>query len=125
MPKKKIKKTAKKPLKKKPVKKAAKKPAKKTAKRKAAVKKAPVIKEKKLGKVDHFFGHISVAAIKLTSPIKVGDNIHILGHTTNFTQIISSMQIEHLSVPSAKKGDDIGIKVKGKVREGDTVYLAK
>jgi hypothetical protein len=81
-------------------------------------------KEKVLGMVDHFFGNISVAAIKVKSPIKVGDVIHIKGHTTDFTQKIDSMQIEHQSVLKAKKGDDIGIKVKEKVREHDVVSLA-
>jgi hypothetical protein len=118
------KKKAKKTLKVKKVKKV-----KKTVKRKKAVravkgKKIIKVKEKVLGKVDHFFGHISVAAIKISSPIKVGDIVHIKGHTTDFVQRIDSMQIEHLSVDQAKKGDDIGIKVKDKVRDHDVLYLA-
>ncbi|MFH1684154.1 MAG: hypothetical protein ABIA67_04650 [Candidatus Margulisiibacteriota bacterium] len=82
------------------------------------------VKEKILGMVDHFFGHILVAAIKIKAPITVGDVIHIKGHTTDFTQRIDSMQIEHQDVPKAKRGDDIGIKVKDKVRQHDIVYLA-
>ncbi|MFH1347602.1 MAG: hypothetical protein ABIH22_02825 [Candidatus Margulisiibacteriota bacterium] len=82
------------------------------------------VKEKILGMVDHFFGHISVAAIKIKAPITVGDVVHIKGHTTDFTQKIDSMQIEHQNVAKAKKGDDIGIKVKDKVRQHDIVYLA-
>ena len=74
--------------------------------------------------VDHYFGKIAVAAIKVKAPIKVGDIIHIQGHTTDFVQKIDSIQIEHQSVPAAKKGDDIGIKVKGHVREHDVVYFA-
>ncbi|MBI5399373.1 translation elongation factor-like protein [Candidatus Saganbacteria bacterium] len=81
-------------------------------------------KEKQLGKVDHFFGHLSVAAIKLTAPLKVGDIVHIKGHTTDFTQPVDSIQIEHESLAQATKGEDIGIKVKDKVREHDVVYLA-
>ena len=81
-------------------------------------------KEKVLGMVDHFFGKISVAAIRIKSPIKVGDVIHIKGHTTDFTQRVDSMQIEHQNVLKAKKGDDIGISVKDKVREHDVVSLA-
>jgi putative protease len=120
--KKKVKKVAakKKVVKKKLAKKAVKKVVKKINKK--VVSKGP--KEKKLGKVDHFFGHLSVAAIKLTAPLKVGDVIHIKGHTTDFTQRVDSLQIEHESLTQAKKGDDIGLKVKDKVREHDVVYLA-
>ena len=74
--------------------------------------------------IDHFFGNINVAAIKLKAPLKVGDFIHVKGHTTDFTQRIESMQIEHHNVAQAKKGEDIGIKVKAKVRQHDLVYLA-
>jgi putative protease len=84
-------------------------------------KKAP--KEKKVGEIAHYFGKIMVAAIKVKAEIKVGDILHIKGHTTDFEQAVDSMQIEHLSVPKAKKGDDIGIKVKDHVREGDEVFL--
>jgi len=80
-------------------------------------------KEKKVGEVAHYFGKISVAAIKVKSEIKVGDVVHIKGHTTDFEQPIESIQIEHESVPKAKKGDDIGIKVKDHVREGDEVFI--
>lgn len=80
--------------------------------------------EKPIGLVDHFFGNISVAGVSLKAPLKVGDVVHIKGHTTDFVQKIDSMQIEHESVLKAKKGDDIGLKVKGKVREHDVVYLA-
>jgi putative protease len=93
--------------------------------RKKVVKAKAKVKEKVLGVVDHFFGKISVAAIKVKAPIKVGDVIHIKGHTTDFTQKIDSMQIEHQNVLIAKNGDDIGIKVKEKVRDHDVVYLAE
>jgi putative protease len=122
------KKTKKAAPKKKPVKKPAKKIVKKVVKKaakKKIVKAAPVIKEKKVGIVDHFFNHIMVAAIKLkSSAVKVGDVLHIVGHTTNFTQPIASIQIDHVAVASAKKGADIGIKVKSKVRQGDEVFFA-
>ena len=84
-------------------------------------KKAP--KEKKVGEIAHYFGKIMVAAIKVKAEIKVGDTLHIKGHTTDFEQVVDSMQMEHESVPNAKKGDDIGIKVKDHVREGDEVFL--
>jgi putative protease len=97
---------------------------KKAIKAKRVIKAKKVKGEKVLGLVDHYFGHISVAAIRVKAPFQVGDVIHIKGHTTDFTQKIDSMQIEHESVVKVKKGDDIGIKVKDHVREHDVVYLA-
>ncbi|NQT28992.1 MAG: hypothetical protein HQ596_00325 [Candidatus Saganbacteria bacterium] len=81
--------------------------------------------EKLIARIEHFFAKISVAAFKLKSPLKVGDTLHIKGHSTDFTQAVDSMQIEHETVSSAKKGDDIGIKVKDKAREHDLVFLVK
>jgi selenocysteine-specific translation elongation factor len=79
--------------------------------------------EKNIGKITHFFDHISVAAIKLTDSLSVGDAILIKGHTTNITQDVDSMQIDNQSVEKAKAGDEIGLKVKGKVRANDDVYI--
>lgn len=81
--------------------------------------------EKEIGKVSSFFSHVSVAAIKLSGKLKVGDKIHIKGSTTDFEDTISSMQIEKKEVKEAKKGDHIGIKVPEKVRPNDVVYLIK
>lgn len=78
--------------------------------------------EKEVGVVSHYFGRISVGAIELTDTLEVGDMIHIVGHTTDFTQKIESMEIEHVKVDKAKKGDSIGIRVDEKVRDGDIVY---
>jgi len=79
--------------------------------------------EEKIGVVEHFFTNVSVAAIKITGgELKVGDTIHIVGATTDFTQKIDSMQIDKTSVESVKPGDDVGIKVKDRVREHDVVY---
>lgn len=79
--------------------------------------------ERPIGKVSHYFGKISVAAIDLSDTLRVGDTIHIKGHTTDLTQTIASIQIEHASVQSAKAGDCIGVGVDEHVREGDTVFL--
>lgn len=80
--------------------------------------------ERQIGTVEHFFNHLSVAALKLhDGPLKVGDTIHIKGHTTDFTETIQSIQIDNNDVPQAKAGDDIGIKMEGKCREHDKVYL--
>ena len=79
--------------------------------------------EEKIGVVTHYFGNIGVAAIKLTDgALSVGDTIHVKGHTSDFTQEIGSMQIEHEEVPTAKKGADIGIKVIEHAREHDEVF---
>ncbi len=80
--------------------------------------------EKLIGKITHYFGKISVGIIKIENgELNIGDTIHIKGHTSDFTQTISSMQIEHEQIQKAKKGDDIGIKVDEKVHEHDEVYL--
>ena len=81
------------------------------------------MEERKVGEVIKFFGKIGVAAIRVTEGgLKVGDQIHIVGHTTDLTQSLDSMQIENQNVPEAGPGADIGIRVKDKVREHDTVY---
>ena len=79
--------------------------------------------EVEVGVVEHYFGKIQVAAIRiLNGTLRVGEKIRIKGATTDFTQDVSSMQIEHSSVDEAKEGDVIGLKVIDKVREGDKVY---
>jgi putative protease len=79
--------------------------------------------EKKLiGKILHFYNKISVAVIELTDKLSVGDEISIEGPSTNFTQTVDSMQIEHKNIKKAKKGDSIGLKVINEVKENDSVY---
>jgi translation elongation factor EF-1alpha len=81
------------------------------------------MEEKKVGVVIKFFGKIGVAAIKLTDDsLKVGDTIHIKGHTTDLTQEVGSMQIENQNVQEAGPGADIGVKIGDRVRENDVVY---
>lgn len=83
-------------------------------------------KEKPLGKeigvVSNFFEHVGVIAVKLTAGLKVGDKIKIVGGEVDFEHGIDSMQIHNKAVKSAKKGDDVGIKVSGKARKGYKVY---
>lgn len=81
------------------------------------------MEEKEIGKVEKYFSHVGVGVINLTSAAKAGDTLHIKGHTTDFTQKIESMQVEHKPVEEAFSGSSIGIKVKDRVRPGDTVYL--
>jgi translation elongation factor EF-Tu-like GTPase len=79
--------------------------------------------EEKIGIVEHFFTNVSVAAIKITNgELKVGDTIHIVGATTDFKQKIDSMEIDRNPVDIVKPGDDVGIRVKDRVREHDVVY---
>ncbi len=79
--------------------------------------------EELVGAVSHYFGKPEVAGIELTAELKVGDTIHVLGHTSDFTQRIDSIQVEHESVDTATAGDSIGVKVAERVREHDQVFV--
>ena len=78
--------------------------------------------EKAIGKVTDFFSRPVVAGIELTATLKLGDKIHIKGHTTDIELTVDSMQINNVDVKQAKTGDAIGIKVSERVRRGDIVY---
>ncbi|MBW2988100.1 hypothetical protein DRJ48_00415 [Candidatus Woesearchaeota archaeon] len=80
------------------------------------------MEEQEVGKVTHYFTKIGVAIVEVSAPIRVGDKIHIKGATSDFTQTVESMQIEHQPVEEAKPGDSIGLKVVDHAREGDTVF---
>jgi len=80
------------------------------------------VKEVRVGKVVSYFSHVEAGAIELEGDLKIGDTIHIKGHTTDFEQEVESMQIENESVEKAKVGDSIGVKVKERVRRHDIVY---
>jgi len=81
------------------------------------------MEEIQVGDVAHYFTKIGVAAIKITADsIKIGDTIHVKGHTSDFTQQIDSLQVEHAQVQVAKPGDIIGLKVKDPARVGDKVF---
>ena len=80
------------------------------------------MEEKLIGRVNHWFGKIGVAGIELTDKLAVGEHIHLLGHTTDFDQDVTSMQIMHQDVAAAGPGDDVGIKVQFRARVGDRVY---
>jgi putative protease len=82
-----------------------------------------IMAEQIIGVVTHYFGKIGVAALKITNgELRVGDTIHVKGHTSDFTQTVDSMQVEHGSVEVARKGDEIGLKTAEYVREHDAVY---
>ena len=78
--------------------------------------------EQEIGRVMDYFAKIAVAGIDLTAKLRVGDTIHIKGHTTDLEQVVESMQVEHESVEEAGPGDKIGIKVQDRCRGGDHVY---
>lgn len=78
--------------------------------------------EEEIGKVSDFFARPVVAGIELIAALSLGDKIHIKGHTTDLEFTIDSMQIDNASVDKARSGDSVGIKVKDRVRGGDTVY---
>ncbi|MGA2774745.1 MAG: hypothetical protein ABSE81_01630 [Candidatus Omnitrophota bacterium] len=96
---------------------------KKTGKK--TVRKVPVVKKPKkepiIGKVTHYFPHVRAAVIKLKAPLAVGDTVKIKGHTTDFNQRVSSLQIDRTPITEAKKGQEIGLLVDSRVRQHDVV----
>jgi putative protease len=82
--------------------------------------------EEEIGRVTHYFHKIGVAGIEVTAgSLKVGETVHIKGHTSDFSQTVESLQQENLSVPEVKKGVSAGMKVKEHVREGDRIFRVK
>lgn len=81
----------------------------------------------RIGVVTHYYGHLSVAVVKLEPGItlRVGDNIHIKGHTSDFGQRVESLQVNHASVVEVGTSEDFGMKVREHAREHDIVYRVK
>ena len=75
-----------------------------------------------IGKVTHYFSHLSVAAITLNEPLAVGDRIHIHGHTTDLVQDVTSMEVEHAKVERADPGSDVALHIDDHVREHDAIF---
>ena len=107
------------------------KPAKKpTLKKKKALKKKPQKKspaarkpkENIIGIVTHYFPKVRAAVVKLKAGLAVGDYVKIKGHTTDFTQNVNSMQIDHVPISKAKTGQEIGLQVDSRVRQHDILY---
>lgn len=129
----KLKKTSKKRFKKKTIKRKVtkkkvlkKKPAKKKVAAKAT-KVAKAAKEKKntVGIVTHYFPKVNAGVVKLKAPLAIGDTVKIKGHTTDFTQAVASMQLDHVPLTQAKRGQEIGLLVNLRVRQHDVVYKVK
>ena len=117
------KKIAQKPLKKTAKKKVSRKPATKPA----AAPPAPTLPGERIGVVTHYYGHPFVAVVKLDpgTTLRVGDNIQIKGHTSDFGQRVESLQIGHAPVQEVGPSDDFGMKVVEHAREHDVVYRVK
>lgn len=78
--------------------------------------------EEKVGTVVGYYAKIGVAAIALSdAPLQLGDRIRIYGHTTDFTQTVESLQVEHQSIERAERGSEVAIKVRERVRPHDQV----
>jgi putative protease len=124
-------KVAKKPARKAPARRAPQKKARPAARRAAAkpVPVAPVALPppgERIGVVTHYFSHLSVAVVKLEgATLRVGDTIHIRGHTTDFEQRVDSIQVNHADVQEVGPRDDFGLKVREHAREHDVVYKVK
>lgn len=89
---------------------------------KSPVKKAAKKEGNLIGTVTHYFPHVQAAVIKLKGPLATGDTVKIKGHTTDLTQAVTSMQIDRVVISNAKKGDEIGLQVSSRVRQGDKTY---
>jgi F0F1-type ATP synthase beta subunit len=76
----------------------------------------------KVGRIEHFYSKAGVAVVEVLAPIKKGDKILIRGGTTNLSQVVESMEIEHKQVSDAQAGQKVGLKVAERVRENDMVY---
>ena len=79
--------------------------------------------ETEVGQVSDYFAKPVVAGITLTGALKVGDKVHIRGHTTDLEFAVDSMQINNANVTEGKAGDGVGIKLPDRVRPGDKVYV--
>lgn len=78
--------------------------------------------EEQIGKIIHYYDKIGVAVVRLEAGLKAGDTIHVKGGVSDFEQVVESMQLNHEGVSSAKKGEEVAVKLAGKAKEGDAVY---
>ena len=78
-----------------------------------------------LGKITHFYSKIGVGIIKLDKELKVGDEIQIKGNTSDFKQKVDELQFDHKNIDKGEKGQEVGVKLSQKVRDGDVVFIAK
>lgn len=96
---------------------------KKAKARKPSVKKPLESTLEKIGEVTHYFPHVKAAAVMiLKDSLKTGDRIYVKGHTTEFKEKVNSIQLDRVPIQEGKKGQEIGLLVKSRVRIGDSVY---
>ena len=82
--------------------------------------------EQQIGAITHYFGKIGVAGIEISDgELHVGDTIHVVGHTSDFTQVVESLQLDNQAVEIAKPGQTIGVKVPEHAREHDKVFVVR
>jgi hypothetical protein len=81
--------------------------------------------EKPVGKVEHYYPKVNAAAVKLTRKVKVGDQVHIVGHGDDFTEEVTSLQLDHRPIQEGQPGQSVGLWVKDRVHEGDDVLLVE
>ena len=99
--------------------------------RRASATKPPVSKASPIlgdlvGRVTHYFPHVNAAVVKIKKgALQIGDRLHFKGHTTDFQEILQSMQLDHAPIQSGQKGSEVGIGVSQRVREGDSVFKIK
>src|SRR5262249_1024922 len=84
-------------------------------------------REQRIGVVTHYYSHLSVATVRLEpgTTLQVGDVIHIHGHTTDFTQKVGSLEVDHAAVTEVESNDDFGLKVIDHAREHDVVFRVR
>lgn len=93
--------------------------------KKTGAEKSDLPTAKPIGEVTHYYSHLGVAIVKFNKAVSRGEKIHFRGAHTDFEETIKSMQYDHQDIETAKKGQEVGIKVGEKVREGDKVYPAE
>lgn len=82
-----------------------------------------LVEWKEVGRVVHYYNKLSVAVVRFKAAVKVGDTLRFVGGTeTDFEQVVSSMEVDHKKVKKVKKGDEAGMEVKGRLRNGYKVY---
>ena len=78
--------------------------------------------EKEIGEITHYYDRAGVAVVKLAGTLNAGDRIKIVRGEREFEQVVESMQVEHKEIKSAKKGDEVGMKVNEPAKEGAKVF---
>jgi putative protease len=77
----------------------------------------------RIGSVTHYYPHVNAGVIQIEAgELRVGDTVHVRGHTTDYYQRIDRIEVDHLAVQSARAGQSVGVHVTQRVREGDGVW---